>query len=272
MVYYIHYKKERWKHCVGAYAHSGATVFMKSKNVGIIGGMGPLATADIFTRITELTPAKGDNQHLHIFVDSNPKLPSRVDHIEGRGVSPIDGLVRMATRLQEWGADFLIMPCNTAHHYYDDICRSVDIPFLHMPRIVSQKLSEAGAKKVALLATTPTTNIGIYEKELAQFGIEQILPDEKQQADIMHLIFDGVKSGDFSFGREILVSVIDSLKSRGAEYIILGCTELPIAAARYGLSDRLLDSTQVLAEETVRYALGGTEETGEDPLLTTHNS
>ena len=130
---------------------------MAEKVVGILGGMGPAATVDLMQRIIRLTPAAGDEEHLRILVDNNPKVPSRIAHLlHGGKVSPAPTLLAMAQGLITAGADFLAMPCNTAHHYYDEITREVKAPFLNIVDIAAQSLCERepAATRVGLLASS----------------------------------------------------------------------------------------------------------------------
>src|SRR3982751_789037 len=131
---------------------SSASPAMSEKVVGVIGGMGPEATVDFMRRLVARTPARDDADHLHVLVDNNPKIPSRIAAlIEGTGEDPTPVLCAMARGLQAQGADFLVMPCNTAHFYLPAIAASVSIPMLDMVQLAIAKL--AGAGKVGLLAS-----------------------------------------------------------------------------------------------------------------------
>ena len=131
------------------------------KTVGIIGGMGPLATVDLFGKIVNLTDAKCDNDHIHILIDNNTYIPDRTSYILGDGENPIDELVKSAKRLKNMGADFLIMPCNTAHYFYNDIINNVSIPFINMIEETANYINNKNIKKVGLLSTTGTINVKI---------------------------------------------------------------------------------------------------------------
>src|SRR3569623_1381486 len=129
---------------------------MSEKVIGVIGGMGPEATVDFMHRLVARTPARDDADHLHVLVDNNPKIPSRIAAlIDGTGEDPTPVLCDMALGLQAQGADFLVMPCNTAHTYLPAIARSVSIPTLDMVKLAIQKLAAATPrpKRVGLLAS-----------------------------------------------------------------------------------------------------------------------
>lgn len=149
------------------------------KTIGIIGGMGPEATADIFTKIINLTPAEQDSDHIHILIDNNPQIPSRVQAILHNGESPIPELIRMAKSLEKSGADFLIIPCNTASYYINDIRKSVTIPVISIVEETSKYIFKNFTQHnvIGLLGTEMTVRLGLYQKELIKNGINLICKD-----------------------------------------------------------------------------------------------
>jgi aspartate racemase len=151
------------------------------KTLGIIGGMGPLATADLFKMIIELTPAKSDQEHIPVLIDSNTNIPDRTAAILSCGKDPRPEMIHSAKRLQEAGADYLLMSCNTAHYFYDDIAENIHIPLLHMPKLTAEYARQKGYKKVALLATDGTIKSGVYSNAFENSGVEIITPDEEGQ-------------------------------------------------------------------------------------------
>ena len=139
---------------------------MKEKTVGILGGMGPEATVDFMHRIINLTPAKDDNDHIRMLIDNNPKVPSRIKSIiEGKGEDPTPHLIEMAQQLENQGADFLVIPCNTAHYYYDKIVSHISIPVLNMVDLTVENIivDLPEIKKVGLLASTAVLIINLYK-------------------------------------------------------------------------------------------------------------
>jgi aspartate racemase len=224
------------------------------KTLGIIGGMGPAATCDLMEKIIALTTASCDQEHLHILTDVNTNIPDRTAAILHGGADPLPELIRSGQRLETAGAEFLIMPCNTAHYFYDGLAAQVGVPILHMPRLTAAVLQRAGVKKAAVLATDGTIQSGIYGKALEELGIEPLYPTSQHQAEIMRLIYDGVKARHIPLTDIPVGDIMDELSQRGAEKFLLACTELPIAFAELGISENCLDPTRVLAWESVRYA------------------
>lgn len=231
---------------------------MEKKTIGIIGGMGPLATADLFEKIVGHTKAACDQEHLHVVIDSNTNIPDRTAALLHGGADPLPELVKSAGRLEKMGADVLIMPCNTAHNYYDGIAAAVSVPVLHMVRLTAQALVERGVKKAGLLATDGTVRTGIYQKSFAGSGVELLTPDEVGQRAVMEMIYQGVKAGDMAFDAQPARQAMERLLAAGAEVLILGCTELPLAVKLYGIALPAVDPTLELALEAIRFAGGET--------------
>ena len=231
---------------------------MEKKTIGIIGGMGPLATADLFEKIVGHTKAACDQEHLHVVIDSNTNIPDRTAALLHGGADPLPELVKSAGRLEKMGADVLIMPCNSAHNYYDGIAAAVSVPVLHMVRLTAQALVERGVKKAGLLATDGTVRTGIYQKSFAGSGVELLTPDEAGQRAVMEMIYQGVKAGDMAFDAQPARQAMERLLAAGAEVLILGCTELPLAVKLYGIALPAVDPTLELALEAIRFAGGET--------------
>lgn len=235
-----------------------------AKVLGIIGGMGPEATVDLMRRIIRATPAQDDRDHIRMLVDSNPQVPSRIRALlEGTGESPVPALVAMARGLERAGADLLAMPCNTAHHYLEEIRASVRIPLLDMIRLTCERIVRENpqARRVGLLASTAVLRTDLYGKGFAPFGVERIHPSEPRQAEVFAAI-RAVKAGRFGVEhRRALDAAGGELTARGAEAVVVACTELSVVAAGLRLSVPVYDSAQVLAEAAVAEALGGTRRT-----------
>ena len=163
------------------------------KIVGIIGGMGPLATSDLFNKIIKYTDANKDSEHIHILIDNNTSIPDRSKFILNGGESPLNEIVSSAKKLENAGADFLIIPCNTSHYLYDEIIKKVNIPIVNMIDEVAKYLEKNNIKKVGLLATTGTIKSGIYKKYFDLHNIETIIPNEEEQEIVMSFIYDEIK-------------------------------------------------------------------------------
>jgi aspartate racemase len=224
--------------------------------VGIIGGMGPEATVDLMRRVVAKTPAEDDQDHIHLIVESNPKIPSRIAHlIDGTGADPTPELIRIAANLQRAGADALAIPCNTAHAYAHSIRRAVSIPLLDMVDLTVDQIARSRrAARVGLLASTAVHTTELYAKAFAAHGIDTVLP--ARQDEVMALI-KAVKRRDI--GAEIqarLARVALEMKSQ-ADAVLIACSELSVISS--GITVPFVDSLDVLAQAIVTFA---TEEGG----------
>jgi len=224
------------------------------KVIGIIGGMGPLATADLFTRIINLTAADKDAEHVHIIIDNNPQIPDRTSAILHGTASPLPYLIESANRLKGAGADFLIIPCITSHGFYDELIKNVDIPVLNIVEETAKHLKSLSVKKSVLLATDGTRHTNVFGKIFQNYSIDLFYPSDSVQKDVMDIIYKGIKAGEDTFDVSTVNAELLRLANQGAEMIILGCTELPLAAVKYGLIGNFVDPTEVLARAAIREA------------------
>ena len=231
---------------------------LEEKTIGILGGMGPEATADLFYRIIRTTPVKRDQDHLHVIIDSNSKIPDRTPAILGTGPSPLPLLVETGQRLEKAGADLLIMPCNTAHYFHAKIQEQIGIPLLHMIRLSAEYIAVKypDVRKAGLLASDGTIISRLYHDSYGAKGIEIITPNESSQRDIMNAIYKYIKTGDLKKGDELLNRVSLELIDAGADTVLCGCTEVSIVLHDGDLSVPVVDPLQVMAEEAVRLASG----------------
>ena len=234
---------------------------IKEKVIGVIGGMGPAATSDLLSKIIKFTKVKKDQDHIHVIVDNNPKIPDRSQAIFNNGESPLPALIESGKMLERAQVDFIVIPCNTAHFFYDKLKDHLKIPIVHMIREVAKKIHKefSGIRKVGLLSTRVTIKAGLYQKELNTFDIEVIKPDEKAQDMITEAIFgeDGIKCGCLEGkSKRLIYNAIDNLINNGAELIIGGCTEIPLVVDFKTVSRPFISSNQVLAESAVRMAKG----------------
>lgn len=221
---------------------------MEKKTVGIIGGMGPMATVDLFGKLVEHTVAGSDAEHIHIIIDNYPQIPDRTKSILNGDRKVVPYLVESAMRLEKAGAELLVIPCNTSHYFYDLLCKEIHIPVLHMIRECAKKVKEMGYEKVALFATDGVVLSGIYTKTFEEYGINVLLPEPEEQKKVMHLIYEEVKAGKVPHP-ENLFCVMRRLEEKGAQAFVLGCTELPLAFQ--GVAGNFIDPTTVLAEATI---------------------
>lgn len=228
---------------------------MKEKVIGILGGMGPLATVELFHRIVLLTPAKKDQEHPRIIIYNNPKIPDRTEYILGKGESPLPELIRSAEKLENCGADFIIMPCNTAHLFVDEIQNSINIPLVSMIDAAVNKAKRMNLRRVGIMATTGTIVAGIYQNALRNGGMEPIIPSEKEQEEVMEGIYQGIKAGNIKLGKEKLLKIARELEKR-CDGIIAGCTEISVALSQEDLEKPFIDALDAIAEKAVSLALG----------------
>ena len=231
---------------------------MEEKIVGIMGGMGPEATADLFRKILAATPAKTDQEHLHIIIDCNSKVPSRPAALLEGGPDPTPLLQSTARNLERAGADFLVVACNTAHLFYDRITEAVRIPVLH---IVDEAIGEAqrrypGLRSVGVLAGQGAIRLRLYQDRLEAKNIRAIVPSDEDQKIVVAVI-NSVKAGDKGPAvRARIREVAGRLGRAGAQAVFTGCTELPLVLEDGDAEVPVLDPTQALAEAAVRLARG----------------
>jgi aspartate racemase len=223
--------------------------------VGVLGGMGPAATVDFFARVVRATPAATEQQHLHLIIDNNPGVPNRNLGVAGTGPSPGPALAQMARRLEQAGADFLVMPCNTAHAFVDDIHAATRLPFINMvdETILAVKAqAEAGA--VGLLAADGCLIAGLYQNGLDGIGRTPLLLDAPDQQRFMSLLYR-IKAGETDDAvRETMREFANTLIRRGARVIVAACTEVPIVLAADAIDVPLVSSTDVLVDRTIERA------------------
>jgi len=234
---------------------------VKEKIIGIIGGMGPASTCDLFSRIIKLTKAKKDQDHIHIIIDNNPEIPDRTQAIFNNGESPVSSLIKSGKMLERAKVDFIIIPCNTAHFFYDELKGHLKIPIVHMIREVAKKIHEEfpNVRKAGLLSTRGTIKTGLYQKELGNFGVDVVKPDEKSQDMVTEAIYgrEGIKCGYLEGkSKQLIYNAIDNLINNGAELIIGGCTEIPLVVDSETVPLPFINSNQVLAESAVNIAKG----------------
>ena len=225
-----------------------------NKIIGILGGMGPLATADLFYKIVTLTEANGDNDHIHIIVDNYTTIPDRTSYILGHGKDPKKFMIEAALKLEVMGADVIIMPCNTAHYFYDEIKKYIHVPFINMIEEVAKKIKKLNPEiaKIGLLATEGTCKAGVYDNVLNKYGIEVIKPNDINQNIISDLIY-GIKKGIKKYSSDNIESVLLNFKLQNIDTVILGCTELPVAFQMLNIKGNYIDPTKILAQSAIEF-------------------
>lgn len=223
--------------------------------VGVIGGVGPMATVYYMQRVIEMTKAGCDQEHINMLVFNDCDIPDRTAFImEKSPDNPLPVMVEDAKRLEAAGCEFVVIPCNTAHYFYDELEQAVEIPVVN---IVEETIRYAKARVqdlscVGIMATTGTIVTGTYQKYAERAGLSFAVPDEDEQDLLMQIIYDGVKAGK-PVPRADFDRVANHLRAKGAQCLILGCTELSVLKRDLPINDPdVLDSIDVLASETVR--------------------
>jgi len=224
--------------------------------VGVLGGMGPLATADFYAKLVRLTPARADQDHLRVVIDSNPKIPDRTAALTGEGPDPTPALVATARALVRAGAELIAIPCNSAHAFLSAVRQGVTVPVLDMVDEVAAAVAalDPAPRAIGLLAASGTLRAGLYQRALAARRIGLVEPTPDEQEAVMAVI-RAVKTGDLAPGvRERARESAGKLIERGAEALVLGCTELPLVLGSQDVPVPVFDSTAILAAAAVREA------------------
>lgn len=231
------------------------------KLLGVLGGMGPLATADFMRKLTELTPASRDQDHVPVLVYSNPQVPDRSTAIMGKGESPLPALLNGIARLEGAGADAIAIPCNTAHYWYDEMAAASRVPILHIVGSVCEVLRQKGIDggTVGVMGTAGTLHTGIYQGYLQRSGYACVLPSDSEMAELVMPGIVAVKAGDLPAAKRVLGDAAQRLEERGAQMVVLGCTEIPLALADASpeAAVRYVDSTAALAQACLAWVRGG---------------
>lgn len=225
--------------------------------VGVIGGMGPMATAFFLSRVVALTPVRDDADHIPMFIDNDPQIPSRIEHIvDGRGPSPAPRLIEIAKRLEDLGSEMVAMPCNTAHYFAPDIVAAVSIPFVDMVEVSVRRVgSVAGAgARVGMLASPAVTITGLYRNRFDAEGHTAVDPqDGERLLDCIRMIKAG---GDEDAARGLLAGVARDLVGRRVDVLMVACSELSFIGDAIPQEVPVIDTIDVLAEEIVCRAGG----------------
>ena len=218
----------------------------KGKLLGILGGVGPMATAYFYELLTSLTKADCDQEHLDIVISSRATTPDRTAFITG--ASNEDPLSK---KLIAFGAEIIAIPCNTAHYFYDRLAAEVEVPILNIIEESVKALKAQGVTRFGLLATDGTVDSRTYQRYCEGHDIECLVPDSERQARVMDIIYGQIKCGA-KVDMESFFEIAHSMRSRGCQRIILGCTELSLIKKNEALGDFYVDSLECLALSTIR--------------------
>lgn len=226
-----------------------------SQTIGILGGMGPEATVRMFNLIVKLTKAEKDQDHIPIIIFNNPQIPDRTAAIIDEGPSPLPMLIEGAKTLETAGANFIIMPCHTAHYHYDEIIQHISIPFLHLQEETRHYVEwrYRDLKRFGLLASTGTVETDLFQTIFHQKELEIIVPGEKEQDMVMTAVYGerGIKRGFKKEPRQLLMHVINQLKEQKVEAVIAGCTEVSLVLDVQELQLSVIDPLKIIAAASI---------------------
>lgn len=228
--------------------------------VGVLGGIGPLATVYFMEMIIEMTDAGKDQEHINMLVSNHSTIPDRTEYITGKSdVSPLDDMMDDARMLEAAGCEFIVIPCNTAHYFFEDVKRSVNIPVLNIIEETVRYAIDTGqrsgrkVRKLGVMATEGTVASGTYTFYGKPMGVECTAPDREYQHKVNSIIYDKVKAG-YSVELSEIMEVVEHLRGKGCDAVVMGCTELSVAYKDLKLADicdDVVDSLTALARKTV---------------------
>lgn len=219
--------------------------------LGVIGGLGPIATAYFMELVTVMTDVATDQEHLEMLIFSAPSVPDRTRHIlDNNQPSPLPDMLRIGNFLAQQGVERIAIPCITAHYFFRELESGIPVPVINGVREVALHLQNHGITKVGIMATDGTVRSGVFHRELEKCGIEAVVPTAPRQADVMSLIFDNIKANKPA-DMEKFAAVQQELKNNGAQAIILGCTELSLIKRDYAIGAGFLDAMEILAQQSV---------------------
>ena len=238
---------------------------LKSKDyclVGVLGGMGPLATVDFMTKVIESTPASCDQEHIPMIVSCIPQIPDRTLAYKGEGASPLHEMIANAKRLVDADAKVIAISCNTAHLWFEQLQKELSVPIIHIVDSAIEAVYKLGNARpvVGLLATEATISSGLYVDRGTSIAKMQgkelswLLPSTEEISDWVMPAISSIKAGNLEVGHALLIKAANALKDRGATAIIMGCTEIPLVLHSSDIDIPLVDPTQSLATKVVEWS------------------
>lgn len=223
----------------------------QKKVLGVIGGLGPIATAHFMELVIRMTDAQTDQEHLDMIVYSFPSIPDRTGYIlDHTKPSPLPPMVAIGEKLAQQGADHIAIPCMTAHYFHEELSRGIPTPIINGIAETVSHLKENGITRVGIMATTGTIRTGLFRRELERQGLEPLIPSEPRQSDVMHLIYSNIKANRPA-EMDRFHAVRRELQDMGAQAIILGCTELSLIKRDEDIGAGFIDAMEVLAQQSV---------------------
>ena len=225
---------------------------MKNITVGVLGGLGPMASVYFYEMVVNMTDANTDQEHVDMIITNRATTPDRTAFIVGSSdEDPSNILIDDAKKLEKYGVDFIVMTCNTAHYFYEKIARSVKLPLVNIVEETIKYAKATNHKKLGILATTGNIKTSLYQNMCKKYDMEYLTLDENRQSQVMEIIYDDIKSGKPA-DMEKFNSIVNYLKENDCDGGILGCTELSILKNDNELDGHFyIDSLEVLARETI---------------------
>jgi aspartate racemase len=225
--------------------------------LGILGGMGPLATADFLAKLVDETPASRDQDHIPYIAYGVPQIPDRPPAITGNGESPLPHMLRGIATLKQAGAQAVAIACNTAHFWHDDLVREGGLPILHIADAVCDLLAERGitSGKIGLIGTEGTIMAGFFQKRFAALGLDCLVSSRADQHQLVLPAIAAVKVNDLARAHRLAITAVTHLQATGAQAVVLACTETPVAVefAAHPVSVHCIDATRALARACVAW-------------------
>lgn len=221
---------------------------MESKKLGVIGGLGPMATAVFLEMVVEMTDADVDQEHIEMLIHHCPQIPDRTSYILGNSSeNPEIKMIEVEKELERQGAEMIVIPCVTSTYFWKELSGAVDIPVLNIVEELHKYFKQRNVRSVGLMATSGTVESGLFQKAFAGENCRLILPSKERQQDVMHLIYNNIKANKPA-EMERFAAVSEELREQGAEVIILGCTELSVLHKNHEIGAGYLDAMQLMAK------------------------
>lgn len=221
------------------------------KMLGVIGGLGPIATAHFMELVIRMTEAQTDQQHLDMIIYNCPSIPDRTSYIlDHSKANPLPRMIEIGQKLARQGAQEIAIPCITAHYFHEELATAIPLPIIHIVKETVAHLKENGVTCAGVMATDGTVSAGLFQREMEANGIVPVLPSAARQGDVMSLIYDNIKA-NLSADMARFDAVSRELKDSGAQAVVLGCTELSLIKRDYAIGNGFIDAMEVLARAAV---------------------